>query len=439
MKDVYDYLKGLLKKDDVVVLGCSGGPDSMCLLDLLIKVRRVVPIKLVCAHVNHNVRKASFKEKIFMEDYCKKYNVLFEYMLIEKYGDDNFHNEARSIRYNFFNSLIDKYKASYLFTAHHGDDLMETILMRIVRGSTLNGYAGFSKVVNYSHYKLIRPLINHTKKEIENYDKKNKIPYVIDKSNFKTKYTRNRYRKYVLPFLKNEDKNVHEKFLKFSNELLMYDKYINEEVLKNYNMVYKDNVLNIAKFKTLDELIQNKIIYKILKDYYQDDLILINDCHVNLIKKIIYSNRASAYIYLPNNVKVVKSYNNVTFGLVTKEIDSYEIEISNFASLPNGNVIERIEESDCNSNYYCRLNESDIAMPLRVRTRQSGDKMIVKGMESPKKVKDIFINSKIPKDERDKWPIVVDSKDKIVWIPGIKKSKFDIPKSKKCDILLRYY
>ena len=78
-------------------------------------------------------------------------------------------------------------------------------------------------------------------------------------------------------------------------------------------------------------------------------------------------------------------------------------------------------------------------MPLRVRTRQSGDKMIVKGMESPKKVKDIFINSKIPKDERDKWPIVVDSKDKIVWIPGIKKSKFDIPKSKKCDILLRYY
>lgn len=439
MNDVYLYLKKLLKNDDVIVLGCSGGPDSMALLDLLIKVRREKRIKIICAHVNHNVRKASFKEKIFVENYCKDNDVVFEYMLIEKYGDDNFHNEARTIRYKFFNSLIEKYDANYLTTAHHGDDLVETILMRIVRGSTLNGYAGFAKEIDYDNYKLIRPLITHTKAEIEEYDKLNNIPYAIDKSNFKTKYTRNRYRKYVLPFLKSEEKNVHEKFLKFSNELLMYDNYIEEEVKNNFDKVYHDNKLDIEKFNSLKELLKNKIIYRILKEYYQDDLMLITDVHVLLIKKLIASKKASSYIYLPNNVKVVKSYNEIFFGLETGEIDSYEIELGDLANLPNGKTIEKVEEQTSNSNYYCRLNKNDIVLPLHVRTRKSGDKMIVKGMDKPKKVKDIFINSKIPIKDRDLWPIVVDSKDRIVWIPGLKKSQFDVEKNENCDILLRYY
>jgi len=439
MNEVYLYLKKLLKKDDVIVLGCSGGPDSMALLDLLIKVRLEKNIKIICAHVNHNVRKASFKEKIFMEDYCKKNNIIFEYMLIEKYGDDNFHNEARTIRYKFFNSLIEKYNANYLTTAHHGDDLTETILMRIVRGSSLNGYAGFSKEVDYGSYKLIRPLITLTKSEIEEYDIKNRIPYVVDKSNFKTKYTRNRYRKYVLPFLKSEEKHVHEKFLKFSNELLMYDKFIEKEVSKNFNKVYKNNSLDKNKFIELEELLQNKIIYRILKEYYQDDLMLITDIHVSLIKKLINSKRASSYIYLPNNVKIVKSYDNIIFGFETDEIDNYEIELENYANLPNGKVIEKVDIQESNSNFYCRLNKEDIVLPLHVRTRRSGDKIIVKGMNKEKKVKDIFINSKIPIKDRDLWPIVVDSKDKIVWIPGLKKSQFDVEKNKKCDILLKYY
>lgn len=439
MEEVYNYLKKLLKDSDTVVLGCSGGPDSMALLHLLIKVRESLNIKIICAHVNHNVRKASFKEKIFMEDYCKKHNVTFEYMLIEKYGDDNFHNEARTIRYNFFNSLINKYNANYLMTAHHGDDLMETILMRIVRGSTLNGYAGFSKEIEYDNYKLVRPLITLTKSEIAAYDKKHRIPYVVDKSNFKTKYTRNRYRKYVLPFLKNEEKNVHQKFLKFSNTILMYDKYIEDETIKNYKEVYKDKKMDINKFKSLHEVLQQKLIYHILKDYYQDDLMLITDTHVNLIKNLINSNRANAYIYLPNNIKLIKTYDYLEFKEITTEIDNYEIELGNYVDLPNGKVIEKVDEAASNSNFYCRLNSSDIVLPLCVRTRKSGDKMVVKGMTNPKKVKDIFINSKVPKQERDLWPIVVDSKDRIVWIPGLKKSQFDVEKSKKCDILLKYY
>ena len=138
MQKVIDYLINDLKlKDgDVVVLGNSYGPDSMALMDILLKLSEKIDISIVVAHVNHNVRSESFQEKDLLESFCMNKKVIFESMVIEQYGDDNFENEARTIRYNFFEDLIKKYNANYLFTAHHGDDLIETILMRIVRGST---------------------------------------------------------------------------------------------------------------------------------------------------------------------------------------------------------------------------------------------------------------------------------------------------------------
>ena len=445
MSDVYDYLNGLLKNKDVIVLGCSGGPDSMALLDILIKFRSRKDLSIVVAHVNHNVRKESDDEYIFLRDYCLKNNVFFEGMKIEKYGDDNFHNEARTIRYNFFDNVIAKYNANYLMTAHHGDDLIETILMRIVRGSTLAGYAGFQEVVDKKTYKIVRPLVYTTKQELLEYDKKNKIPYVIDKSNFKTKYTRNRYRKFVLPFLKKEDKNVHRKFLKYSKVLFEYDNYIEREVSRKINKIYNNKVLKIDLYKELDPLIQDKIIYYILRDFYQDDLMLISDTHVNLIRDLILSKKANAYIYLPNNIKVVKCYNELSINKDTELVCEYEIEIGEYAHLPNNKSIDVIKETLNNDNNYARLsiyssdNKNGVVLPLTVRTRRSGDKILLKGMNKHKKVKDIFIDAKIPMAERDMWPVVVDANGNIVWIPGIKKSQFDIPKNKNCDIILWYH
>ena len=188
MQKVFDFLENelCLKENDVIVLGNSYGPDSMALLSLLIRLKKALDIEVVCAHVNHNTgRPGQIKEQQFVEKFCRNNGVVFETMIIEDYGDDNFHNEAHTKRYNFFHKLVKQYNAKYLFTAHHGDDLMETILMRIVRGSTLRGYSGFSQVVNKGNYKKVRPLINLTKEEILEYNRKNKIPYAIDTSNQK--------------------------------------------------------------------------------------------------------------------------------------------------------------------------------------------------------------------------------------------------------------
>ena len=439
MKEALEYLKKVLKEKDTVVVGVSTGPDSMALLYLLMEVRKKKNISIVCAHVNHNVRKESKDEAIFLEDYCKKNDIVFEAMKIEKYGDDNFHNEARTIRYDFFEGLVKKYNANYLMTAHHVDDLMETILMRLVRGSTLRGYGGFDSCIDRGSYKILRPLIYATKDEIEQFDIKHSIPYFVDSSNKKDKYTRNRFRHVVLPFLKEEDKNVHEKFLKFSKTIYEYDNYINEQTKLEFSKIYSDNKLKLDTYMNLPELLKDKILYSLLENIYFDDLILVNDKHIELIKKLIDSTKKNSYIYLPNNIKIVKTYDTLEVIREGDNEDSYNIEVTDYVELPNGKHLEMLSECDTNGNDICRLDSSEVVLPLHVRTRKNGDKMSLKGTDGHKKIKDILIDAKIPMKDRDIWPVVVDSKDTIVWLPGLKKSKFNKPKQEKCDIIVKYY
>lgn len=425
-------------KNDRIVVGCSAGPDSMALVDSLLKVRDKYNLILIIAHINHNLRKQSVEEESFLREYCNNNNLIFEGMLIENYGDDNFHNEARNIRYNFFHSIIKKYDAQYLMTAHHGDDLTETILMRIVRGSNLNGYSGFHKYVHMDSYTIVRPFINYTKKEIEDYDKQNNVLYYIDDSNYKDKYTRNRYRKYVLPFMKEEDKNVHLKFLKFSKTLDEANNFIIHSRDKAISRVMMDNKIVIDKFKDEAPFIQKEIIYYLLESYYQDDLLLLCDKHIEIIFNLIYSKRANCYINLPNDVIARKSYNYFDIIREIDSISSYEIEFDKFVSLPNNHKIEKVDYILDNSNYVCRLSSSEIVLPIIVRTRRFGDRISVKGLNGSKKVKDIFIDKKISLSKRDLWPIVLDSSGRVLWIPGLKKSKFDKKMNESYDIILKY-
>ncbi len=425
---------------DIIVIGCSTGPDSMALFDMLLNIRSKYNLKIICAHVNHNVRKQSIEEAEFIKKYCENKDVMFEMMTIEKYGDDNFHNEARNIRYHFFEKIVEKYKANYLMTAHHGDDLIETILMRITRGSNLRGYSGFHKIVDMGNYKIVRPLINYTKSEIEEYDKIHNVFYYTDESNSKMKYTRNRYRKHVLPFLKEEDSNVHKKFLKFSHNIEEASLYIEKERDKALKKVIdiKTGQIKIDLFLELDSYIQKEILYYILEEYYQDDLLLVNDKHISLLTNLISSNKANMEVNLPNEIIAVKSYNNFYLKKETEELTAYEIEFSEYAELPNHHCIKKIGKTEENSNNICRLSSDEISLPLIIRTRKLGDRIQVKGLNGKKKLKDIFIEEKVNLKDRDLWPIVVDSAGVIVWIPGIKKSKFDKSNEEKCDIIMKY-
>ncbi len=437
MNEAKQALKDNLK-DETVVVACSGGPDSMTLLKITNDLKEELNLKIVCAHVNHKVRPESEDEAIMVKDYCKENGISFEYMTIDNYNNINFHHDARMKRYDFFNKCVKKCKAKHLLTAHHGDDLMETILMRIVRGATFKSYAGFSEKIENNTYTILRPLISYTKKQVLNYAEENNIPYSIDNSNTKDDYTRNRFRKYILPKLKEEDKNVHKKFYKFSKTLEAYDEYINKDVEKNYKEIVKENILDPNKFRTLDKLIQIKIINKLLAEEYKEDLSLITDKHRDLIYKILISNKPNKEVSLPNHKKAIKTYNEF-YIKEENQTKTYKIELVDYLTLPNNKIIEIIDSSDDTSNYTIRLSKEEVKLPLYIRTRLDGDKLEIKGLNGHKKLKDIFIDEKISKEDRENWPILVDAEENILWIPGLKKSKFDKQKNENYDIIVKYH
>ena len=257
--NIDNFIKNLdLNNDNYVIIGVSAGPDSMALLNML---QKNLTCNLVCAHINHNVRNQSDEEELYLKEYCKKNHIIFESTKIKSYNQNNFENEAREKRYKFYQDLLTKYNSHNLFLAHHGDDLIETIIMKIIRGSNLEGYAGIKTISYLDNYKIIRPLLSITKEDIIKYNKDNNINYYIDVTNEDTKYTRNRYRKNILPLLKKEDKSVHKKFLKYSNTLQEYDNYINYEIERKINNIYLDNKIDITNLNKEHPFMKKNIIF----------------------------------------------------------------------------------------------------------------------------------------------------------------------------------
>ena len=424
MDKTLNFLKNNLDGD--VVIACSGGPDSMALFDILLKIRSFKNINIVCAHVNHKVRVESDMEEEMVRNYCLNNNVPFELLTINNYTGSNFEAEARCKRYEFFEGVLKKYGYKYLLTAHHGDDLMETILYRLVRGSNLEGYAGFKYISKRSNYTILRPLIWYTKDSIMEYCNNNKIPYAIDSSNNNTIYLRNKFRHKVLPIYKEINKDAHLKFLQYSLLLNKYDDFVNKYVNNIYNNIVSD-YLNIPLLLKEDDLIVDNIIYKYLS-LFSDQ---ITSKHIELVKKVISSDKKNCLINLPGFI-LERKYDRLE---LYKEESSYNYIINDYVKLDNGYVIKRIDETNDNSNYVCKLSLKEIKLPIYVRNYRTGDRMDVKNGYN-KKVSSIFIDSQM--SNRSSFPVVTDSLGNILWLPGLKKSKFCKTKDEKYDIILLY-
>ena len=427
--------KFIPNEEENIVVGCSAGPDSMALLHYLIHNTKN---KIICCHINHNVRKESKEEEKYLKNYCQKQNVPFEVYKIEKYGENNFENEARIKRYNFYEQTLKKYNSHYLFLAHHGDDLIETIIMKINRGSNLEGYAGIKEISKQKDYTIIRPFLSYTKEDLLDYNERNNIEYFIDKTNLDTTYTRNRIRANILPILKNENKDIHKQFLKYSKVLLEYNTYIEEVIKEKENSIYKDNILDLNLFKKEKTFIQKNVLYHILNNTYQNIPNIITDNHINNILKIINSPTPNLSVDLPKNKQARKTYNK----LIIKEKEknpplNYKVPLQEeniFGSI----LIKKINKTSENGNDICKLNTKNITLPLYFRNKLPGDKISLYNSPGTKKVSDIFIDKKVPKEKRETYPILVDAKDKIIWIPNLKKSKFNSNSEEFYDIILKY-
>ena len=427
MDSVYKFIDSLNIKSEYVVAAISGGPDSMFLLEVLKKYK----FKIVVAHVHHNHRVESDSEALMVEEYCKNNNMIFEFMKIDKYTNDTFTEvEAREKRYNFFDKIVKKYNSDILFTAHHGDDLIETVLMRLTRGSSLKGYAGFEPISIREGYKIARPLIYLTKNEIKEYLDKKGIKYAVDMSNECNDYTRNRYRNKILPILKEENENIHLKFVDYNKKILLADSY-----LRKISEGYISDKIDVTEFNKLDDIIKIYVVEGYLKNIYENDITEIGNSHIYAIIDLI-SNVKNCSIDLPLNKKGILEY-NIFRVEDSKTIESYDIEFTDYVEIPSGRIVVD-NETKLTNNFVTHLNSSEIKFPLHVRTRKDGDSMKVLNMNGTKKINDILIDCKVPSSKRDEIPIVTDDNGEIIWIPGIKKSHFDRLKSGKYDIIFKY-
>ena len=431
-----DIIKDIDKiSDEYIVIGVSSGPDSMALLHMVMNNTNK---KIVCAHINHNVRNISDEEADFLKEYCLDNNVIFECMKIDQYSESNFEAEARKKRYKFYEEILHKYKSHTLLLAHHGDDLIETVLMKIIRGSNLEGYADIKKCSNQSGYKIIRPLLSLTKEDILLYNKENNIKYYNDNTNEDITYTRNRLRKNILPVLKKEDRDIHLKFLKYSETLQEYYNYIEDITKDKLNNVYKNNIIDINIFNKEHPFMKKNIIFYILSKIYNDQANIIKDIHIEEIIKLTTNNKPNLIINLPDEYIVRKEYNYIYIEKNKKISKDYKIPLKNINKI-NNIIIKKVNNIDTDNNNVCRLNSNNIKLPLYLRNRKKGDFISLLGTNGSKKIKDIFIDQKMPLEKRNKFPLLVDSEDNILWIPGLKKSKYCAKKNELYDIILYSY
>ncbi|MFS0881661.1 tRNA lysidine(34) synthetase TilS [Metabacillus niabensis] len=432
----------LFEKGSAIVIGVSGGPDSLALLHLLNNMRETWQLKLIVVHVDHMFRgEQSEAEMNFVLSYCRDLDIICEAKQIDVTEYARRHQlssqvAGRECRYQFFKEVLDKYQAHYLALGHHGDDQIETILMRLVRGATGTSLAGIQMKRKFHHGFIIRPLLPYTKEEILNYCREQQLLPRFDPSNEKTNYTRNRFRKYVLPFLKKENPLVHERFQHFSETLLEDETYLQELTKKYLNTVLKRKEkskveIEINGFLELPMPLQRRAIQLILNYLYGTIPASLSSIHIENLLTLLSQNHPSGSLDYPNGLKVIKSYQNCLFTFEQEEVKAYyyELDFPSSLILPNGYVIKselvRNASIKRDRNETFLLNMDSFDKPLIVRTRKPGDKIQLKGMIGRKKVKDIFIDEKIPIHNRSSWPIVLDGNGRILWIPGLKKSMYE--------------
>lgn len=273
-------LKNIINLSDKpkIILGLSGGPDSVFLFYFLKKLAQENKIQLICAHLDHEWRKESKSDVEFCKNLCKQHKIKFisnttnELNLNLKFNGSQ-EEIGRKLRRHFFNKVLKENNANYVALAHHLQDQQETFFWRIIRGTTLNGLIGMKKL----QPPYIRSLLDIEKKEILNYLNKNNITYLIDQTNDSDKYLRNRIRKYVIPSLEKVDPRFSKKFATTLNYLQEEEAFIKKITENSFNNLFKKseetfNVIeqkncsenkfigNLKEFLSLDTVLQKRII-----------------------------------------------------------------------------------------------------------------------------------------------------------------------------------
>jgi len=405
----------LFKRSEKLLVAVSGGLDSVVLLHFLYKME----VNCVVAHCNFKLRdKDSDRDEIFVKDLAEKYNfpvhtIAFETAEYAKEKGISIEMAARDLRYDWFEKIRKESECSYILTAHHADDVIETVLINLTRGTGIHGLTGIKAKIN----RLVRPLLPFSRDELKAYAIDNQVEYREDYTNAQTDFVRNKIRHQIIPVLREINpsiqKTMYENVARFSDVDLIYN---NEIINKRSNLIDQEEDRLLISLDELKKLpAQNSHLFELLKPY---------GFHSRDVANIIESlDSISGKIFFSDDFQILRDREYLVLSKKReKESGVFELQendqVDVFDKRFNCQIYERPSDFKFSTNPQIACFDADkLSFPLKLRKWQEGDVFRPIGMKGRKKVSDYFIDNKFSlTDKENAWLLV--SGDDIVWLVG---------------------
>ena len=416
----------LWNKEDKIAIALSGGVDSIVLFHLLVTEYKDSYKQLVVFHINHGLREESYEEAEFVEKFVKDFDVKFykeELNMSDLERDSHTSEEmlARELRYQAFNKMAKLEGVTKLLTAHHKNDQVENILMRLLTGRSIDHSLAICEEIEMAGLTIYRPLLNSLKAELEEYAKGKNLHYYVDATNFDTDYTRNNIRHNIVPLLNDINSGSFDNLINFANYYQNINNNLKKAILSNkdnYIFSRDEDKISLVKDKFLE--LNEEEMYFLLKDLITDELGVF-DIKQKAIFDVVSSlkkNSGNKSYDLKNNLKIISQYETLYIHKIEKKCYNDKIEI----------IIDKICENSVYEFYQNKFiistdaKDSEIGfnkseLPLLVTIKKEGDR--VRRGEINKKLSRIFIDEKVPKELRDTLPVIRNNKGEVLGVLGI--------------------
>ncbi len=445
----------MICRGDTVVAGISGGADSMALLHILKEFSRSNYIKIIAAHINHNLRgRESDLDEMLVRDYCDDNGIQLKVLSADIKGfcalkGLSLEEGGRIVRYNFFNLIKRRNGSVKVATGHHKDDQVETVLMRIIRGTGINGLKGIDPVREDG---VIRPLLLARKSDILNYCREKSIPYRHDASNMETDYHRNSIRHELMPLLKKYNPIIDESIANLSKIAREYEEHITAEVDGIWHK-YKDKAsISYNELSREAPLVQKKVLLRKYKEIC--DNIKFQQAHLEkAVEKIGDKEDTTWTVSLPNDFLLRRSYDKITVESkkTNRATPYFEYKIYPGKSYILSKIKVVVETALKKNDKKQKKPEKQgeflfdydkiiaIGEHIVLRQRKPGDRIRPLGHKKKRKIKEILIDNKIPSDNRD-GILVFEVGNEIIWLAGVAASEdFKVTEDTKKIMRLAFY
>jgi len=410
MENVLDYIKkhNLIKSGEIIGVACSGGRDSICLLHYLNSVKHDLDCEVVAVNIDHGIRAHSAVDTEFVMQFCKDNNIRAykfkgEALKVAKEEKLTVEQAARKVRYGVFETVINKGLVDKIALAHHMQDQAETVLLNIIRGCGLTGARGMEPVRDKV---FIRPLLETPREEIMAYLDMHGLEYVEDETNADNTYSRNYIRNVVLPSLRKHFKGVDRNIVNFASICGKDDKYINSQINVSTMIQTKEFTKVPLSYFYQDEAIVNRILKQVFNRFAKQD---IESKHIKMVREFALEADNGNVISLPMKIKVLKEYDYIIIGYLKKKETTGEYAFRSGKLKIEGYGIIRSTSSKVlneQKNHQHIIDAEKLPKNAVWRFRQENDTFSPLGLGGTKKLKDYFIDKKIPQRMRSQIPVL---------------------------------